>query len=154
MTAALRTFSPRCGYPARRDLTVLVLGGEPGYGCRDFNPRYGGGQSGRHTSGEDVRKKRRTEITVETHEVTVIREAAKPSLAWCAGCEGEARMISPEEAAAVALTSTRRIYQQVEAGALHFIETQAGALLICFDSLAAHLSGRPPGAQGLRTGRL
>jgi hypothetical protein len=44
-------------------------------------------------------------------------------------------MLAPEQIAAITGTSTRDIYRRVEAGELHFTETESGVLLICLDSL-------------------
>jgi hypothetical protein len=44
-------------------------------------------------------------------------------------------MLRPEEAAVVAGVGIRAIYRQVEAGALHFIETEVWPLLICRNSV-------------------
>jgi len=44
-------------------------------------------------------------------------------------------MVTPEEAAALAQTTTRDIYRRVEAGELHFTERPEGALLLCLNSL-------------------
>jgi hypothetical protein len=46
-------------------------------------------------------------------------------------------MVAPEEAAALARTSTRTIYRRVEAGLLHYVETPGGGLLVCTHSLTA-----------------
>lgn len=46
-------------------------------------------------------------------------------------------MLRPEEAAVWAATSTRTIYQWVEAGRVHFTETPDRMLLICRNSLPA-----------------
>lgn len=46
-------------------------------------------------------------------------------------------MVTPEQAAALISTSTRTIYQLLEAGYIHFTETPERALLICSNSLLA-----------------
>ena len=89
-------------------------------------------------------KKRRLEITIETHEVTTLfRKAADSCAARCTLCGGGVPMTTPERAAAVAPVSTRQIYRWVEAGTLHFVETPGKALLVCPASLAALLDRRP-----------
>ena len=55
--------------------------------------------------------------------------------AACPKCLAETRMISPQEASALTGLSLREIYQRVEAGSLHFIETQQGQLYICTNSI-------------------
>ena len=83
-----------------------------------------------------MRIKRRTAITVEAHEIWVIRRRHGRARAWCAQCQ-DAPLITPEEAAVLARTSARTIYCWVEAGLLHYVETTGGRLLVCLDSLPA-----------------
>jgi hypothetical protein len=82
-----------------------------------------------------VGKRRRTEITVETREVLVVRKLKNPTLAWCSACAAEARMVSPDRAATIACTNPRTIYRWVEAGKVHSTETVDRATLICLNSL-------------------
>jgi len=79
--------------------------------------------------------KKRTKITIETHQVQTIRRRKPGAQAWCPGCSASVPMFLPEEAAVFAKVSSRTIYRWVEAGELHFTETPEGALLICQDSL-------------------
>jgi len=83
-----------------------------------------------------VRKTRRTEITVETDEIVVISGTRRAVQAWCPECDEAVRMITPDEAAALASASSRTIYQAVEDGRLHNIETTDGVLLVCLKSLS------------------
>jgi len=46
-------------------------------------------------------------------------------------------MVTIEQAAAMAGVSSREIYQHVEAGDLHFMETADGSILVCFNALKA-----------------
>jgi hypothetical protein len=98
--------------------------------------KSGGGLAGRSAALQvaDVKRTTRRKITVETERLLVIsshREAA----AWCEQCGARAKMVDPQEAAAIAGLSARTIFRQVESGQLHFTETAAGALLICLKSL-------------------
>jgi hypothetical protein len=77
--------------------------------------------------------KRRTIITIESHQLTVIR-SRRPIEMWCKRCGKEVPMVTPKAAAAVAGVSPRAIYRCVESGELHFIDTSDGALLICSGS--------------------
>ena len=79
--------------------------------------------------------KKRTEITLETDRILIIRRAGRPVRAWCTGCSEEVAMITLEKAVALASTSTRTIYRWVEAGHVHFIETTDRAPLVCLNSL-------------------
>ncbi|MFL6276067.1 MAG: hypothetical protein ACJ74G_12840 [Blastocatellia bacterium] len=79
-------------------------------------------------------KRRRTEITVET-SLLVWQRGRRPDCLSCATCPQPSPLIAPEEAAALAGTSTRTIYRWVEAGWLHFAETPDGKLLVCPNAL-------------------
>ncbi len=78
--------------------------------------------------------KRKTVVSIETRQLTVIRARRPVVLAWCERCSAQVRMVTPEQAAAFAGTRPRAIYRRVESGGLHFIETGEG-LLICAGSL-------------------
>jgi hypothetical protein len=80
--------------------------------------------------------KKRTEITIETDRLVLISERRSKQVAWCEACAREVEMVSVDEAAALAGTSSRMIYRQVEAQTLHFMETPEGRLLICLNSLS------------------
>lgn len=80
-------------------------------------------------------KKRKTEITVETERLLLIRRRRPWVRAWCDGCAKHANMITAAEAAAAARVSSRTVYRWVEAEKVHFTETLEGLLLICFNSL-------------------
>jgi excisionase family DNA binding protein len=83
--------------------------------------------------------KKRTLITIETDRVLMIdggRRRSSSRAAWCAACGSQARMLTVDEAAAVAQTTSRTIYQWVEARKLHFTETADGRLFICLNSLS------------------
>ena len=82
-----------------------------------------------------MKQKRRTEITVETHQTFVISRRQKVR-AWCATCAESVLMVTADEAATVTGVSARTIYRWVEAEKLHFAETAEGALLICCNSLS------------------
>ncbi|HEY0405758.1 MAG TPA: hypothetical protein VGC89_08515 [Pyrinomonadaceae bacterium] len=80
--------------------------------------------------------KRKTEITVRTDRLVIVRRQPVAGVgAWCEGCAKPATMLSVDEAAAVARSSSRAIYRRVEADTLHFTETPEGRLLICLNSL-------------------
>lgn len=81
---------------------------------------------------------KRTEITIETHEVTVVRHSA-PQLVpaallrgWCAQCEKEVAWLRAEDAAQTAEVSRREIYRRIERGALHCHETAEGVVYVCW----------------------
>ena len=81
-------------------------------------------------------KKRRTDITIETERVLVIRRRKGSALAWCQTCAQQVPMIKVDEAAALSQVSSRTVFRLVELGKVHFAETPEGLLLICLNSLA------------------
>jgi len=81
------------------------------------------------------RTKKRTEITVETDQVLIIRQRRSGVRAWCDGCAEQVKMARAEEAAALAGVTARTIYRWVEAEKVHFTETPDGSLFICLNSL-------------------
>jgi excisionase family DNA binding protein len=78
-----------------------------------------------------VARRRRTQITVETERLVIIRQREADGETRCPVCAERPRMISAEEAAAVTGLSRRAIYRLVESGRIHFNETSDGVLLIC-----------------------
>jgi hypothetical protein len=83
-----------------------------------------------------VAKKRRTEKTVEIHEVYVIRQTSGSLPALCVECPtGDAIMVAPEQAAVIAAVPVRTIYRWVETRMIHYKETPDGSLIVCVKSL-------------------
>jgi hypothetical protein len=80
--------------------------------------------------------KRRIEISVERNEFFVIGRSGEPAPAWCGACSAMVLMATPEEAAMIAGVSWREISRRVEAGSVHFTETNDGLLQICVNSLS------------------
>ena len=79
--------------------------------------------------------KRRTEITIESRKITLIR-AVSARRAWCSSCEKRVEMVMVDQAAILLRLSSRRIHRMVDEGKLHFTETPVGLLLICNESLS------------------
>ena len=77
------------------------------------------------------------ESGVELERMILIRRDQDADRAWCATCARPVPMVSAEDAAVLAGVSRRTIYRWAEAGLVHFLETAAGTLLICVDSLSA-----------------
>ena len=76
--------------------------------------------------------KKRTVITAETHQLTIIRRPRTGrAKAWCDRCQADSEMVSPETAAALLGITPREVYRRVETGAIHFIEIEGVKLLIC-----------------------
>ena len=81
-----------------------------------------------------MKTKRRTEITLETHEVTVIR-VRRGTKIYCETC----RRVVPH----LGLESARGLFSEIDfsvpaaAGLIHQTVTEDGARLLCSNSLAA-----------------
>ena len=85
-----------------------------------------------------VKKTRRTEKTVEIHEIYAIRTASGSLPALCAECStGDAIMLAPDHAAVLSHVPTRMIYRLVETGSIHYRETPNGSLVVCVRTLVA-----------------
>ena len=84
-------------------------------------------------------RRQKTVITVETFQRTTVHIRRKSKLAWCDRCAAEAVMLAPDEAAALLQSTAREIFRLPEAGEIHFLETESGALLVCRNSCQTHL---------------
>ena len=85
--------------------------------------------------GESVNTDTRTEITIETHEVIVIRHRGKIPKPSCVKCGAQAVLLTLDEATVLFKRTTRELCRLVEEGRVHFIETARGSLLVCPESL-------------------
>ena len=77
---------------------------------------------------------RRISIVAATERVLIICPAGHTRRTECQTCAAQGPMLTPVEAARLMHESQRRIYQLLEAGQLHFTETE-DELLICPTSL-------------------
>lgn len=59
---------------------------------------------------------------------------------WCSGCEVDVVMLTPDEAASITSATTRWLYRMVDAGTVHFTETQGGLIRVCLPSLLQAIS--------------
>ena len=83
-------------------------------------------------------KTRKTEKTVEIHEFYIVRSASGSLPALCGACAaGDAIMVAPEQAAALAHVPARTIFRWVEAGMVHYQEQSNGSITVCLKSLPA-----------------
>jgi hypothetical protein len=78
---------------------------------------------------------RKTTVTVETHQLLVVRRGVRFAEDWCAQCGQRVRLVTADEAALLTRASIRTICRRVEEGRVHFKETGDGLLLICLNSL-------------------
>jgi hypothetical protein len=79
-------------------------------------------------------KDRRTEITVETYEVLLIKQRGGLSRSWCRSCSKQVSLISLADAWIAGL-SAETIRQGEEAGRFHLVEMADGSPSICLNSL-------------------
>jgi hypothetical protein len=86
-----------------------------------------------------MRIKRKTAVTVQTHQVTTVHLTRQSIRAWCGLCRAEVLMLMPDEAAALAQSTARAIYRRVEAGEIHSIETDDGSLRVCVNSIQIYI---------------
>jgi len=83
-----------------------------------------------------VATKRRTEKTIEIHEFYIIRSVSGSLPALCGACAtGDAIMVAPGRAAAVAHVPVGMIYRWVETEMIHYQEETDGSLTVCVQSL-------------------
>jgi hypothetical protein len=80
--------------------------------------------------------KTRTEITVETERLVVVKRQRRS--AWCNTCSREVEMLNVDDAAIFAHVNSRTIFRWAESGAVHSSETPEGLLLICPHSPNLH----------------
>lgn len=55
---------------------------------------------------------------------------------FCAACGEERRFVSVEEAMSLTNTTMLSVFAAVNAGEMHYVESRAGVLMICEDSLS------------------
>jgi len=82
---------------------------------------------------------KRIEVHLWAKETFVIRSPVTRPNIWCADCTDPSLMLRPDEAAALCATSARAVYRLIENGALHFLETGDGFVLVCLNSLNGSL---------------
>lgn len=83
-----------------------------------------------------MRLRRRIEVTVEHEEIILVRRRGGSVRLWCSDCEDQVSMLRVEDAAALAAVTPRTIYRWVEAGKVHFAESDQGLVLVCAESVA------------------
>jgi hypothetical protein len=78
-------------------------------------------------------KKTTTQITIETERLLVVGRRNVES--WCPACGALVQRLTVDEAAADARVDLLTVRHWVEAGTIHFAETETGEPLICAVSL-------------------
>lgn len=80
-------------------------------------------------------KIRRTEITIETKSLTIIRINGKRQTAFCECCQKVVAAFAPEQVAGFSRLSLAEVCRRVEAKQIHLTRTERSAALICGNSL-------------------
>jgi hypothetical protein len=79
--------------------------------------------------------KRKAAVTIESERFLVIQRSRGSVQTRCDQCGISVDMVGVQEAATIAGTSEREIFQLSEAAAVHFAETVEGRALFCVPSL-------------------
>jgi hypothetical protein len=79
--------------------------------------------------------KRRTQITIETHSITIIRTNGKSPTTFCDCCQTNVAVFAPEQIAAFLRLTLTEVCRRIETNELHLIDTQRRIALICGGSL-------------------
>jgi hypothetical protein len=88
--------------------------------------------------------KQKTEITYEIEETIILRVSGNKFQAFCPACQVVVEMLTPPVAAAFSGLSERAIFRLIEAGEIHFVETER--VFVCRNSLANKTA--PPALTG------
>lgn len=78
---------------------------------------------------------KRTEITVETDQIVVIRRRQRPVRSWCPECSCEVEMIDLKEAEALTGTPQAMLSCGVGDRGWHWSEAEDGSSLVCLESV-------------------
>jgi len=79
--------------------------------------------------------KRRTEITIETRSITIIRTSGTHYAAHCQHCRQTVAAFAPEQIAAALQLDLTEVCRRVEMKHIHLTNNGRGAALICGNSL-------------------
>ena len=80
--------------------------------------------------------RRRTVITFEKLErFRYLVPQAELRISWCDACARNVSWLTPDQFVALNGLSLRELFRRIESGAVHFIESTNGSLLICPESM-------------------
>ncbi len=78
------------------------------------------------------------EITMETHEITIIRFGQRPTTTiFCQACQAGVPHLSPAQASSVLSLSKAEISRLIESKQIHLTENAGGDEQLCGNSLSA-----------------
>lgn len=80
-------------------------------------------------------EKRRTEIYIETHSVTIIRTKGKSPAAHCERCGTTVAAFTPAQVAVFFRFSLAEVCRRIENAEMHLTQTNRSLALICGNSL-------------------
>ncbi len=82
-------------------------------------------------------------ITTESHEIFIVRVNRRSNIrGFCPDCAEEVELLTLDEAVSVSTRKTRELIREIEADAVHSIETLSGHLLLCRRSLLEEKKAR------------
>ena len=75
---------------------------------------------------------RRTKITIERHEITIVRQRGRRISVYCEHCESAVAAFTRDETAVRFQIQVGEIVDLINTGEIHFVETLKGSLpLLC-----------------------
>ena len=77
---------------------------------------------------------RKTEITIETHSITIIRTNDRRFSAHCERCGETVSAFTPEQTAIFMRLDAAEIYRRIESNELHLIKNGRAIALVCGNS--------------------
>jgi hypothetical protein len=86
---------------------------------------------------------KRTEITIRTSRLLVMNKV-KAMTAWCEECGKQSHWLTVDDTALLLGITSRMVFRQAEAGALHSTETCEGLLMVCLGSLSQEADSPDP----------
>lgn len=87
---------------------------------------------------QKMKTKRRMEITMETHEITIVRFGQRPTTTiFCEVCQADIPHLSVTQASAVLSLSKAEISRLIENKQIHLTENADGDEQLCGNSLSA-----------------
>lgn len=81
-------------------------------------------------------------LALEFERTIVIRRRKGPLSVWCAGCNVDVVMLTPDEATVLTSITTRALFRLVDEGRVHFSETNEGLVWICLPTLLGAIRSR------------
>lgn len=80
-------------------------------------------------------KKVRTEVFIETHQISLVKRKRFFIRAYCEHCQREVSLFPPAEAAFLICQETEEIYSLMNSNKIHFSYLKEGQPLVCLTSV-------------------